>query len=209
MKKGLLLCLVALLFVTGCDKNSSSNKGSVLEERNNTNNTEKKENKKNDSSVTVKFGETKEIKSTYGDEEVEVSLKFDDLYISSSVYPPEPKQSFYTYYPEYDGKTYVVVVLDVKNLAAKTLDTDHVFRNFLGDNCTMTVKADGKYEYTSNTVVGLEKNSDGEYDFDKYYNLEPLAQNKLYVFYQVPEEVKDKPMAVNVCLGDKVVNLEK
>ena len=209
MKKVLLVLLMACLFVTGCDSDNENPTGSIVEERNSGSSALEQKETTSVSAETIKLGETKEIKSTYDDEEIEVTIKLDDMYISSVVNPPEPKQSYYTYYPEYDGKTYLVVVLDVKNLGGKKLNTDYVFTNFLGDNCKTTVKADGKYEYTSSTVVGLEKDSNGKFDFDSYYYMEPLEQNKLYVLYQIPTEVKDKPMNVNVCLGDKKVNLVK
>jgi len=124
------------------------------------------------------------------------------MYTTDKVVPPNPTQSYYHYYEAEEGKTYLVVVTNVKNVGSQTINSDYLFTNFLGDYCTPKAVFDGKYEYTSGTVVGLDKDSSGKYDLDSYYYIDALESVKIYTLYEISDEVVDKSAVVNMCFSE-------
>lgn len=147
---------------------------------------------------------TKTVTTTYSDEEQKAEISLEKIYVTKKVLPPKPRQSYYHYYEAKEGKRYLVAILNVKNIGSKTINTDYVFTNFLGDNCSLKAIVDGQYEY-SGFVVGLDKDSK-KYDLDSYYYLDALEKTQMYLIFDISSEVADKPVKITGCFGD--LNLE-
>lgn len=214
MRKILLtfgMAFIALFLLTGCDEegsviddNTGTNGGSVIDQGSE----DSGKGDKGNVVVVLKKGETKTVDSTYSNEAVSVELTLNGVTFESLVEPPTPQQYYYSYYEAAEGKTLVKIDLTVKNVGGTTFDSDRTFENFLGDNCSPEMVFDGKYTYNGLTVVGVDKDSDGEYDLDTYYYVDPLDTANFYLLNEVPSDVKSMPAEINVCLGETTLKLE-
>lgn len=157
--------------------------------------------------INIYKGKSTYIKTEYSNDEYEAEITVSDMYISNKILPPTPRQSYYSYYEAKEGKTYLALVLEVKNVGSQTINSDYLFTNFLGKHCTSKAIFGDKYEYTSGTVVGLDKDNSGDYDFDRYYYIDALETVKLYVIYEISSEVSDKTATINTCFGDVNLNV--
>lgn len=210
--------LAAALYVINLDStgttydpitNSNDNGGGTIidsKDEEDSDYTEEEEEEKVET-VVISKDKTTTVKTTYSDEEYEAEISLAEMFTTDKVVPPKPQQSYYSYYQAKEGKTYLVVALNVKNVGSKTINSDYLFTNFLGDHCNPKAVFSGKYEYSSSTVVGVEKDNKGKYDLDSYYYIDALESVKLYTIYEISDEVSQSPATVNVCFGDVNLNI--
>ncbi len=178
----------------------------------------KKEKKKEpiiDTSITINEWATETISSKYRSEDIEAEITFNDISFVDEIRPPEPQQEFYSYYPAEEGKSYVVVSLKVKNLWSTYFNTNYVINNqlTLADTwkkqlCSPKIIFWWKYEYSTDIVAKIEKDSKWKYSFDDYFSTDPLEINDIIVAFSIPNEVKDKDADLNICFWDKKINLQ-
>lgn len=163
-----------------------------------------------DTSITISKWMTETVSSVYNSHDVETEITLSEVSFVDEILPPEPMQSYYTYYPSQEGKTYAVVYLKLKNTGASKFDVGDVLRNAYNFNSKCSSKAVfwGKYEYTADVVAWLEKNNKWENSYDSYPYIDPLETKDIIVAYSVPNEVKDKDAALNICLWDQKINLD-
>ena len=163
-----------------------------------------------DTSITISKWTTETVASTYNSNNIEAEITLSEVSFTDEILPPEPLQSYYTYYPVQEGKTYAVVYLKLKNTWASNFDVGDILRNSFNYNSKCSAKAVfwGKYEYTADVVAWLEKNSKWENSYDSYPYIDPLETKDIIVAYSVPNEVKDKDAQLNICLWDQKINLD-
>ena len=101
---------------------------------------------------------TKEVVGTYDDEEIKAEITVTGVYWTSKLLPPNPRQSYYTYYDGSDDEIYQVIEMVVKNTGTESF-SDYVFEGFLSDTCTPTFTFDGGYSYKGITLIEVEKDS--------------------------------------------------
>jgi len=163
-----------------------------------------------DTSITISKWTTESVSSTYSSSEVEADITLSEVSFVDEILPPEPIQSFYTYYPAKEGKTYAVAYLKIKNTWTSKFDVSDVIRNsfsYVGE-CSAKAVFWGKYEYTADVIAGLDKNSKWENTYDSYIYIDPLETKDIIVAYSVPNEVKDKDAELNICLWNQKINLD-
>ncbi len=114
-----------------------------------------------------------------------LSVKFEKTYFTNVVEPPRP-DGYYTYYEAENGKKYLTVKFEVKNLKGSTLDIEHI----------AGVKAiyDGKYKYDSFVIIEEEQGA----DLTTYADIEPLDTAIGYYLIEVPEMVENGPVELEV-----------
>ena len=149
---------------------------------------------------------TKEVVGTYNDEEIKAEITVTGVYWTSKLLPPNPRQSYYTYYDGSDDEIYQVIEMVVKNTGTESF-SDYVFEGFLSDTCTPTFTFDGGYSYKGITLIEVEKDSSGRYDLGSFYSINPLVTKTIYAVKSVPEATKDLSLTVNLCFGDNKLNI--
>ena len=204
---GIIVILSILFFLLSLDNNKNifnldrnDNTGFNVNELN------EEDNIKGKITKTTIDNTPKNVSGEYSNEKIEAEISLEKVYVSDKVLPPNPRQSYYRYYDKNDGKKYLVAILNVKNIGSKSLDTDSVFTNFLEDSCKLQAIMDGKYEY-SGFVVGLEKDSNNEYDLQSYYMLQALEQTRIYLIFEISSEVSQKPVKINACFGNTYLEI--
>ena len=149
---------------------------------------------------------TKEVVGTYDDEEIKAEITVTGVYWTSKLLPPNPRQSYYTYYDGSDDEIYQVIEMVVKNTGTESF-SDYVFEGFLSDTCTPTFTFDGGYSYKGIDLIEVEKDSSGRYDLGSFYSINPLVTKTIYAVKSVPEATKDLSLTVNLCFGDNKLNI--
>lgn len=96
---------------------------------------------------------------------------------SKDVMPSAPSE-FYMHYEAEDGKTYIDVGVDVKNLKKTDLECDKV----------MTVTADYNKGYTYKSFDTVEEN--GDFTYSNITTISPLDTKKMNYLVEVPEAVE-------------------
>lgn len=140
----------------------------------------------------VKLGET--ISS-----EGFAQVKLTNLQFQKRVNPSNPK-SFYTYYEVKDtNKIYLVLEVDVKNTKDSKLNADEV----LGVNVTYNEK----YKYDSFAVI--EEAGGGDFNYANITSIDPLTTSKLYYLCEVPQEVKDGKVEIEININGEKYFLNK
>ncbi|MGF7049109.1 hypothetical protein J2T13_003617 [Paenibacillus sp. DS2015] len=109
---------------------------------------------------------------------------------SKKIEPSSPG-SYYTYYESKEAdSTYLAITLKIKNLAdsGKTADT-------LAD---IKFKYDGKYEYTTFTI--LEEGSGEDFTYANISSIQPLKTGTLLYLAEVPKEIEtdEKPLSAEI-----------
>jgi hypothetical protein len=97
------------------------------------------------------------------------------VFVSKDVKPPKP-DSVYSHYEAEDGQTYLVVVMDVKNLGTDAVPADEILVP------SLTV---GDRSYSVNTVAVTEEGAD--LDSGSFTDIVPLDTIRLYQLFSVPE----------------------
>lgn len=108
----------------------------------------------------------------------EFTVVYADL--KKEVLPPNP-DSYYTYYSEEDGMTYLDVAVSVKNLrtTARTADEFATAKAICGDG----------YEYTGFSII--EENGGGNFTYTNITNIAPLETAVLHYLISIPNELAD------------------
>lgn len=104
--------------------------------------------------------------------------------LKKEITPPNPG-SFYTYYPEEDGKTYLDISISFKNTRTTARDADEV-------GSVKCICGDG-YEYNGFSTI---ENSDGsDFDYTNLTDIEPLETKTLHFLIKIPNEIADDESA--------------
>lgn len=129
----------------------------------------------------IKVGET--INS-----EKHSEIKINSLEFKNKLEPTKPKD-FYTYYELKDpNKTYLVLCVDAKNLKSEKLKADAV----MGVKLT----CENKYKYDS--FATIEEVGGGNLSYANITSIDPLTTSKMYYLCEIPQEIKDKPMELQL-----------
>lgn len=113
---------------------------------------------------------------------VEFTVNYADL--KKEVLPPNPA-SYYTYYPEEDGMTYLDVAVSVKNLRT----TDRLADEFLS---ATAICGDG-YEYNGFSII--EDDNGGTFTYTNITNVAPLETAVIHYLISIPNELADDTSA--------------
>lgn len=113
---------------------------------------------------------------------VEFTVNYAEL--KKEVLPPNPT-SYYTYYAEEDGMTYLDVAVTVKNLRT----TDRVADEFLS---ATAVCGDG-YEYDGFSTI--EGDNGGTFDYTNITSVAPLETAVIHYLISIPNELADDTSA--------------
>lgn len=110
----------------------------------------------------------------------EFSVDYADL--KKEVLPPNP-DSYYSYYPEKDGMTYLDVAISVKNLrtTARTADEFGSVKAIVGNG----------YEYDGFSVI--EESGGGDFTYTNITNVDPLETAVIHYLISISNELADDP----------------
>ena len=112
-----------------------------------------------------------------------------DIYMSEDLYPPQAAGN-YTYWPDTEGEQFLIVKLDVKNLADKDLSYYYI----AGVNC----KHNG-VEYDAAFVTELDGGQDLKLGGSV---LAPQEENVMYFMMRIPDEIVGEPLEITMYVGD-------
>lgn len=140
--------------------------------------------------VSVSQYEAKKEYLTAGKEYTDnstMSVTMEKTFFTNRLEPPKIN-GVYSYYEAENGKTYLTAKFNVKNLKGTSLDIDDI----------AGVKAiyDGKYKYDGFVCIETDNGS----DLDGYGEIEPLDSTYAYYLIEVPAEVENGPVELEVYL---------
>lgn len=98
--------------------------------------------------------------------------------LKKEVVPPNP-DNFYTYYAEKDGKTYVDVVINTKNLRTTARSADEFG--------SVKIYCSGGYEYDSFSTI--EENGGSNFTYTNITNVDPLETGVIHYIAEIPNEL--------------------
>lgn len=115
--------------------------------------------------------------------------------LKKEVLPPNPA-SFYNYYPEEDGMTYLDVAVSVKNLrtTARVADEFGTAKAIVGDG----------YEYDGFSTI--EESGGSDFGYTNITNINPLETAVIHYIISIPNEVADDaaaPISVEITMLDQ------
>jgi hypothetical protein len=144
--------------------------------------------KKATTNISVSQFELKKANITFGQEYTDnetLSITFQQTSFSERIEPANTS-GVYSYYEAEGGKTYLVVQFTVKNLKGSALDIDNI----------TAIKAiyDGKYKYNGFTCIETDNGS----DLDSYGEINPLESTTGYHLIEVPREVENGPVELEI-----------
>ena len=117
------------------------------------------------------------------------SVTVADIYMSEDLYPPQAAGN-YTYWGDQEGEQYLIVKLDVKNLA----DEDLSYYNIAGVFC----KHNGTDKYDAFFVT----EEDGGQDLRLGGGMmAPQEENVMYFVMGIPDEVVGEPLEITMYVG--------
>ena len=145
--------------------------------------------KKTDREKTVSFapGEVNVLKDT-------VEFSFVYLYTGDKVVPPKPNGA-YTYSEADEGMTYLVLVMDVKNLGEETLDESELME---------VVLTLGKEEIAATAKVETDHGT----SLDRYREIAPLVTTRIHYLFKIPDNQQPEKLSLRVKAGDRSVKGE-
>ena len=115
-----------------------------------------------------------------------------NVYATGDVMPPKPS-SVYTHYEAESGMTYVVYVLDVKNLRENSVDAEDLL------DTQLTI---GGSSYFANCLVESDEGAD--FDYGSSTDVAALSTARLHYLFQVPADSDTEDMDFTVtCGGDR------
>lgn len=117
----------------------------------------------------------------------EYALKY--LYVTPDVVPPNPS-TVYTHYEADAGKTYLVFVVDVKNLAQKQVSAD--------DLLTWKLTLGGQ-KHTAQCAV--EEDGGQGLGYGNITYIDPLETARIYYMFQVPEGKTQGKLEITASAG--------
>ena len=133
-----------------------------------------------------------EIGQTFATNTLEFTLN--SVEIVDKVLPPDTS-GFHTYYEAAEGKRYVFVDLNVKNLGKEEIKFSELY--------TPTLIYDDGYTYRGQILVLRDQKN---FSYANINNLAPLANEFASVMFEVPEEVEtsDKAVVITFMAGDSL-----
>ena len=122
----------------------------------------------------------------------EFTVNYADL--KKEVLPPNP-DSFYTYYEEKDGMTYLDVAISTKNLrtTARRADDFGSVKAICGEG----------YEYNGFSI--LEESGGGNFTYTNITNIDPLQTSAIHYLISIPNELADDaatPITLEITMLD-------
>ena len=112
----------------------------------------------------------------------EFTVDYADL--KKEVLPPNPT-SFYTYYQEEDGMTYIDVAISTKNLRTTARRAD--------DFGKVTAVCGTGYEYTGFSTI--EEKNGGNFTYTNITDVDPLETAVIHYIISIPNEIADDTSA--------------
>jgi len=115
---------------------------------------------------------------------------------AQEVFPPNSNEFSMGYRVDDTSKTYLYLVIKVKNTSSVDLSVDSLF--------TIEAVYDDDYTYSGTNSIPNETL------FDTFATIAPLCSNTVYSVIEVPLEVKSsgKPLIINIDTGDKTSKLK-
>lgn len=114
-----------------------------------------------------------------------------NAFVSKDVMPPKPG-SFYTHYEASSGNTYVVVIMDVKNLGETSVDADDILA---------TALEVGDMTYQATVAVETEDGASLESGYSE--PIQALETARLYQMFSVPENSDLKNLTLVIFNGEE------
>ena len=111
--------------------------------------------------------------------------------ITKKVEPPK-KSGYYSYYAADDGKVYVDICIQYKNLSNDNIVADEIING-------ATLYYNEKYEYTGFTIIEEDNRSD--FTYANITNVAPLTTEYLHYLVSVPEEVSSSSSSIKLSFG--------
>ena len=109
--------------------------------------------------------------------------------INAKINPPTPG-SYYTYYEADDGKVYVDICFEYKNLGEEEIEADEIF--------SAKLTYDGKYSYDGFSVI--EEDNRGNFTYTGITDVKPLATEYIHYLFEVPEEVGTSTNPISILI---------
>jgi len=170
---------------------------------------ESKKEQKKEIFETLKKWETKEFQWKFESSDIEAEVSLWDVSFTDEIMPPEPRQSFYTYFPKQENKTFAVLYMNIKNTWWKSFNLSDVIKDLYDTKCNSKAIFWWKYEYTVDVVAELKKDNKWWYNYEtSFVYVDPLESKEFIVAFSVPNEVKEKEADLNICLWSKKIILD-
>lgn len=93
------------------------------------------------------------------------------------IYPPD-LSGYYSYIPDIEGKVFLFVSIDVKNLGKKSIDTDEIY--------SATAYYDDGYEFSGYEIVFDDQ---GDLAYANITSLDPLSTLHVGYAFELPDDV--------------------
>lgn len=115
-------------------------------------------------------------------------------YTDDKVIPPKPNGA-YSYSQADEGMTYLVLVMDVKNLGEESVD--------VGDLLQVELSV-GKQE-----IIAIAKmETDRGTSLDRNCNIAPLVTARVHYLFEIPEDQQPEVLSLRVKSGDRIIKGE-
>ena len=138
--------------------------------------------KNRDKSDAISIEEVNILRDT-----AEFSLVY--LYTGDKVIPPKPNGA-YTYSEADEGMTYLVLVIDVKNLGEETVE--------VGDLMEVTLTLEGQ-----EITAGARVETDHGTSLDRYSEIAPLVTARVHYLFEIPDNQQPETLSLRVKAGDR------
>lgn len=123
---------------------------------------------------------------------VEFSLVY--LYRGDKIVPPKPNGA-YTYNEAEEGMTYLVLVMDVKNLGKTAVNESELME---------VVLTLDKQEITATAKVETDHGT----SLDRYCDIAPLVTTRVHYLFKIPENQQPEKLSLRIKAGDRSVKGE-
>ena len=111
--------------------------------------------------------------------------------ITKKVEPPK-KSGYYSYYSAEEGKTYIDICIQYKNLSNDNIEADEIING-------AKLYYNEKYEYTGFTIIEEDNRSD--FTYANITSVAPLTTEYLHYLVSVPEEVGNDNLPIKFNFG--------
>lgn len=116
------------------------------------------------------------------------------LYSADKVTPPKPNGA-YSYSEAEEGMTYLVLVMDVKNLGETAMD--------VGDLMEVTLMLD-KQEIAADAKVETDHGT----SLDRHGDIAPLVTARVHYLFKIPDNQQPETLSLRIKAGDRTVEGE-
>ena len=116
------------------------------------------------------------------------------LYTGDKVIPPKPNGA-YTYSEADEGMTFLVLVMDVRNLGEEAVDVGNLMQVVL--------------TLGSQEITGIAKvETDNGTSLDRNCDIAPLVTARVHYLFEIPENQQPDTLSLNVKSGDRIMEGE-